>query len=60
VVIAGPSEKVPAEDAARYRAFADKGGSFLVTVGPAFDSDRERYVRRGLDELLGSFGLKLE
>jgi hypothetical protein len=59
VVIAGPSEKVPAEDAARYQAFADKGGSFLVTVGPAYDSDRERYVRRGLDGLLGSFGLKL-
>ncbi|MFO0755315.1 MAG: GldG family protein [Byssovorax sp.] len=59
LVIAGPGEKVPAEDVARYRAFADKGGSFLVTVGPAFDGDRERYLRRGLDDLFGLFGLKL-
>lgn len=58
VVIAGPSEKIPPEDLARYRTFADKGGSFLVTVGPAFDADRERYLRRGLDELFGLFGLK--
>ncbi|MEO7330993.1 MAG: GldG family protein [Minicystis sp.] len=59
LIIAGPSEKVPAEDVARYRTFADIGGSLLVTVGPAFDADRERYLRRGLDDLFGLFGLKL-
>src|SRR5262249_13204081 len=48
LIIAGPKEKIPAEDAAQYRAYAEKGGNIFVAVGPAFDAARQRSIRRGL------------
>jgi hypothetical protein len=56
--IAGPTEKVPAEDVARFKAYAEHGGNIFVSIGPVFDNARQRYVRRGLDDLLALFGLK--
>jgi ABC-type uncharacterized transport system len=60
LVVANPKEKVPAEESARWEAYADKGGSVLLTIGPALDGDRGRAVDRGLGGLLGRFGVKQE
>jgi hypothetical protein len=57
LVIAGPTEKVPAEDVTRFKAYAEKGGSVFVAAGPVFDNARGRMVPRGLDDLLALFGL---
>lgn len=59
LVVAGPSEKVPPEDVARYRAFVEGGGSALVAVGPVPDADDRRYLALGLDDLLATAGVKL-
>lgn len=58
LIIAGPTERVPAEDVTRFKAYAEKGGSVLVALGPVFDNARSRMVRRGLDDLLALFGLQ--
>lgn len=58
LIIAGPTEKVPAEDVIRFKAYAEKGGSVFVALGPVFDNARSRMVRRGLDDLLALFGLQ--
>lgn len=60
LVMAGPSEPVPAADAARYRAFIEEGGSALIAAGPVPDADDQRYLHLGLDELLAVAGVKLE
>lgn len=57
LIVAGPTSMVPAAESARFIAYAERGGSLLVAVGPAFDADRGRYVPRGLDGLLALFGL---
>lgn len=57
VVIAGPTEKVPAAEVKRFVAYADQGGSLLVALGPELDAERERAKNRGLGALLGRFGV---
>jgi hypothetical protein len=60
LVVAGPSERVPPEDVARWKAYLEGGGSVLVAAGPVPDADNQRTVRLGLDDLLGAAGLRLE
>jgi ABC-type uncharacterized transport system len=60
LIVAGPSERVPAEDVARYVAYLDKGGAALVAVGPQPDPGDRGFVDLGLGPLLGSFGLALD
>jgi hypothetical protein len=60
LVLAGPSEPVPAADVARYRAFIEGGGSALIAVGPVPDTDDQRYLHLGLGDLLAVAGVKLE
>lgn len=57
LVIAGPTEKTSAEEAKRYLAYVDQGGSVLLAIGPELDAERERAKNRGLGELLGRFGV---
>lgn len=57
VVIAGPTEKTPADEVKRYVAYADQGGSLLVAIGPELDAERARTKSRGLGELLARFGV---
>jgi hypothetical protein len=60
LVLAGPTERVPAADLARYLAFVAKGGSVLVAVSPQPDASDRGYVDLGLGELLAVFGVKLD
>jgi ABC-type uncharacterized transport system len=60
LVIAGPTEHVPPEDVARYRAYLDQGGAALVAVSPQIDSADRGLVDLGLGELFGGFGLTLD
>ena len=57
LVIAGPTEKVPAAEVKRFIAYADQGGSVLVAIGPELDAERERAKNRGLGDLLARFGV---
>ena len=57
LVIAGPTEKVPADEVKRFIAYADQGGSLLVAIGPELDAERERARNRGLGDLLARFGV---
>ncbi|MFS8068018.1 MAG: GldG family protein [Byssovorax sp.] len=57
LVIAGPTEKVPADEVKRFIAYADQGGSVLVALGPELDAERERAKNRGLGDLLARFGI---
>ncbi len=57
LVIAGPTEKVPADEGKRYLDYADQGGSLLIALGPELDAERERAKNRGLGELLARFGI---
>jgi len=57
LVIAGPTEKTPADEVKRYIAYADQGGSLLVAIGPELDAQRERARNRGLGDLLARFGV---
>jgi hypothetical protein len=59
LVIAGPTEPVPADDVARFTGFVKSGGSALVAVGPVLDAGG-KYVDLGLSGLFASFGIKLE
>ena len=60
VVLAGPSQKVPAEDVARLRAYLVGGGNALLVVGQEPEGEDERYLDLGTDELLAAAGVKLE
>jgi hypothetical protein len=60
LVIAGPSEPVPAEDVARFVGFVKSGGSLLLAVGPVPDPDDAKYVDLGLGNLFAAVGLKME
>ena len=57
LVIAGPTEKIPADEVKRFLAYADQGGSLLVALGPELDPERERAKNRGLGDLLARFGV---
>jgi hypothetical protein len=60
LVIAAPAEKVPADDAARYQAYFEKGGSVLLAAGPTSDSADRDFLDLGLGGLLGAAGLALD
>jgi hypothetical protein len=60
LVVASPTEHVPAADAARFKAYAEKGGSLLVAVGPQPDETDRKYVDLGLGDVLGVFGVKVD
>lgn len=60
LIVAAPSEPVPAEEVARYRKYVEQGGSALVVAGPVPDTDDQRYLRLGLDELLAAAGMKMQ
>lgn len=60
LVIAGPSQPVPAEDVARFVGYVKSGGSLLLAVGPVPDPDDGKYVDLGLDSLFAAVGLKME
>ena len=60
LVVAGPSERVPGDDVAAYKAYFEGGGSVLVAAGPVPDGDAQRLVKLGLDELFAAAGLRLE
>jgi len=60
LVIAGPTEPVPADDVARFVGFVKSGGSAFVAVGPVPDAADGKYVELGLASLFAAFGLKLE
>ena len=60
VVVAGPTERFPAADAARLRAYIEGGGNALLALGPQPDGDEQRYLDLGLDEVLATAGVKLD
>ncbi|APR79735.1 Mucin 2 precursor [Minicystis rosea] len=60
LIVAGPTEHVPAEDIARYKAYVEKGGNALVAASPQPDAGDRGYVDLGLADLLGVFGVKLD
>lgn len=60
LVIAGPTEPVPAEDVARYVGFVKAGGSALVAVSPALAPEGKSYVDLRLGDLFAALGLRME
>ena len=60
LVVAGPTERLPPADVARYKAYLDKGGSALVAVSPQPDSGDRGYLDLGVAELLTPFGIKVD
>lgn len=60
LVVAGPTERVPAADASRFKEYVEKGGSALVAVGPQPDNGDRGYLDLGLGELLAAAGIKLD
>jgi hypothetical protein len=59
LVMAGPTQRVPREDVARYKAFIEAGGSALLFVGPLPDAEEAGYLDLGVEELLAVAGVKL-
>ncbi|MEJ7730277.1 MAG: GldG family protein [Polyangiaceae bacterium] len=59
LLVAGPTQRVPREDVARYKRFLEGGGSALLFVGPLPDADEAGYLDLGLDDLLAVAGVKL-
>jgi hypothetical protein len=59
VIVAGPSEKFPEDEAQKLTAFVEQGGNVLVAAGPVPDDKSEHYEDLGLGGLLGTFGLEL-
>lgn len=59
LVVAEPSQRVPASDVARYRAFVERGGSALIAVGPVPNDSDRGYVDLGLENLLAAAGVEL-
>ncbi len=60
LVIAGPSQPVPAEDVARFVGYVKSGGSLLLAVGPVPDPDDGKYVDLGLGSLFAAVGLEMQ
>lgn len=60
LIVAGPTERIPAADVARFKAYAEAGGSVLVAAGPQPDGADRGYQELGLGPLLGVFGMKLD
>jgi hypothetical protein len=60
LVVADPDEHVPKEDVARWVSFVEKGGSALVVAQSQPDSDQDKYLALGIDDLVGLAGLKLD
>jgi hypothetical protein len=60
VIVAGPSDKVAAEDVARLKGYIQGGGSAFLAVGPVPDEDNPRYLDLGLAEVLALAGVKIE
>lgn len=59
LLLAGPTQRVPREDVARYKRFLESGGSAVLFVGPLPDADEAGYLDLGVDELLAVAGVKL-
>jgi hypothetical protein len=60
LVVAGPSERVPSEDAARYKAYLEKGGAAFFALGVREENADRGFVDSGLGEVLGGYGLALD
>ena len=60
LVIAGPSEAVPADDVARYVGFLKSGKNLLLAAGPVPDASDGKYLDSGLGPLFSALGLKQE
>jgi hypothetical protein len=60
LLVAGPTEKVPAEDANRWIAYLEHGGAALVAAGPEADATDPSFLDLGLGGLLQSFGVALD
>jgi hypothetical protein len=52
VVLAAPTERVPAADVAVMRRHVERGGSLFVVAGPQPDEKEERYLDLGVADLL--------
>jgi hypothetical protein len=52
VVVAGPDDKLSAEDGQKLAAFVDQGGNVFVAAGPVPDDKSEHYEDLGLAGLL--------
>ncbi|HZF55779.1 MAG TPA: GldG family protein [Polyangiaceae bacterium] len=59
LIIAGPTQPLPAEDVARYRAYIEQGGSALIAVGQEPDAADEGFVDLKVGDLLALAGVKL-
>ncbi len=60
LVIAGPSEAVPAEDTARFVGFLKSGKNVLIAAGPVPDASEGKYLDNGLGPLYAALGLRME
>lgn len=60
LVLAGPTERVPAADIAIYKAYVEKGGSAFVAQSPQPDEGDSKFVDLGLADLLAVFGVKID
>jgi hypothetical protein len=59
-IMVGPAERIPPEDAARLKAYIERGGSVLLALEQQPDPGRQKYMNLGLDDVLGALGLKLD
>ena len=59
LIIAGPTQPLPAEDVARYRAYIEQGGSALIAVGQEPNAADEGFIDLKLGELLALGGVRL-
>jgi hypothetical protein len=59
LILAGPTQPVPAEDVARYRAFIEQGGSALIAVGQEPNAADEGFIDLKLGDLLALGGVRL-
>ncbi len=60
LIVGGPTERVPPEDADRYTKYLREGGSVFVAVGPQPDGSDRRYLNLGLEGLTGEAGVKID
>lgn len=58
LVVPGPTERVPAEDADAMRRFIEGGGSALLTVGPQPNEAQDGYLDLGLDGVFALAGVE--
>ncbi|NUQ76761.1 MAG: GldG family protein [Polyangiaceae bacterium] len=59
LIIAGPTQPLPPEDVARYRAYIEQGGSAFIAVGQEPNATDEDFVDLKLGDLLSLAGLRL-